>query len=161
MAGAAKGAFCHRRPLPILGTMEPVTPAVKEFIETGPLAHVVTLNRDGTPHVSLAWAGFEGDELVFATFNDQPKLRNLRKDPRVTVSFQAHESGGELLHPYLVVRGRASVTEGGALDVMDRLAPHYIGPGAVFPMRDAPAGFVTRITVEKVYGVGSWKDPVG
>ncbi len=130
-------------------------------MESGPLAHVVTLNHDGTPHVSMAWAGLDGDELVFATFSDQLKLRNLRRDPRVTVSFQANESGGELLHPYLVVRGRATVTEGDALAVMDRLAPLYLGPGAVFPMRDAPDGFVTRIGIEKIYGVGSWRDDAG
>jgi len=145
----------------ILGGMAIVTPAAREFLETGPLGHVITLNEEGTPHVSLAWAGFEGDELVFATFNDQPKLRNLRRDPRVTVSFQAHESGGEFLHPYLVVRGQARVTEGGALAVMDRLAPLYIGPGAEFPMRDAPDGFVTRVAIEKIYGVGSWREKNG
>jgi hypothetical protein len=32
--------------------------SVREFLATGPLAHVVTLGPDGTPHVSLAWAGF-------------------------------------------------------------------------------------------------------
>lgn len=138
--------------------MEIVTPAAREFLETGLLGHVVTLNRDGTPHVSLVWAGLEGDELVFATFTDQLKLRNVRRDPRITVSFQAHESGGEFLHPYLVIRGQARVSEGGALAVMDRLAPLYMGAGAEFPMRDAPAGFVTRVTIEKIYGVGSWRE---
>jgi predicted pyridoxine 5'-phosphate oxidase superfamily flavin-nucleotide-binding protein len=67
----------------------PTIPAsVREFLATGPLAHVVTLGPDGTPHVSLAWAGFDGDELVFATFSnpDQHKLRNLRRDPRVTLA---------------------------------------------------------------------------
>ena len=67
----------------------PTIPAsVREFLATGPLAHVVTLGPDGTPHVSLAWAGFDGDELVFATFfnPDQYKLRNLRRDPRVTLA---------------------------------------------------------------------------
>jgi PPOX class probable F420-dependent enzyme len=132
---------------------------VREFLATGPLAHVVTLGPDGTPHVSLAWAGVEGDELVFATFfnADQHKIRNLRRDGRVTVSFQANQHSGQGLHPYLVIRGRAIVTEGGALDVMDRLAEHYIGPGQQFPMREVPPGVVTRVAVEKIYGVGPWR----
>ena len=138
--------------------MPQITSAVRRFVESGLLGHVVTLGEDGTPQVTLAWAGFDGDELVFATFPDQTKLRNLRRDPRVTVSFQAHESGGELLHPYLVVRGRARVVEGGALEVMDRLAPGYLGPGARFPWREAPPGYVTRVEVEEIYGVGSWAD---
>lgn len=132
--------------------------SVREFLATGPLAHVVTLTPDGTPHVSLAWAGWDGDDLVFATFfPDQHKIRNLRRDPRVTVSFQANEHTGQGLHPYLVVRGRATIAEGGAMPVMDRLAEHYIGPGQKFPMRDVPDGAVIRVAVDRLYGVGPWQ----
>ena len=84
----------------------------------------MTLGPDGTPHVSLAWAGFDGDEVVFATFfNTDHKLQNLRRDPRVSLLlFEAHEHTGEGLHPYIgaLPRGRATLTEGGALEVMDR-----------------------------------------
>ncbi len=137
-----------------------IPPSVREFLATGPLAHVVTLAPDGTPHVSLAWAGFDGDEVVFATFfeTDQHKLRNLRRDPRVSLSFEAHEHTGEGLHPYIVIRGRATLTEGGALEVMDRLAEFYVGPGATFPLRDAPPGVVAHVAVEKIYGQGPWRD---
>lgn len=141
--------------------MAEITQAVRDFLATGPLGHVVTLEEDGTPHVTLAWAGFDEDELVFATFPDQHKLRNIRRDPRVTVSFEAPESGGEVLHPYLVVRGRGRVTEGGALELMDQLSEVYIGPGTKFPMRDVPEGFVTRITIDRIYGVGSWREEPG
>lgn len=139
--------------------MSTVPTSVREFLAAGLLAHVVTLAPDGTPHVSLAWAGVEGDEVVFATFfPDQHKIRNLRRDPRVTLSFQAKEHSGQGLHPYLVVRGRATVTEGGALAVMDRLAEAYIGPGQQFPMRNFPEGVVTRVAVEKIYGTGPWRE---
>lgn len=133
--------------------------SVREFLATGPLAHVVTLGPDGTPHVSLAWAGLEGDDLVFATFfnPDQHKIRNIRRNGRVTVSFQANEHSGEGLHPYLVITGRGTVTEGGALEVMDRLAEHYIGPGKQFPMRQVPPGVVTRVAIDKIYGMGPWR----
>jgi PPOX class probable F420-dependent enzyme len=138
--------------------MTAIPKSVHEFLATGPLAHVVTLGPDGTPHVSLAWAGFEGDDLVFATFfPDQHKIRNLRRNGHVTVSFQANEHTGQGLHPYLVVSGRAAVSEGGALPVMDRLAEFYIGPGQRFPMRDVPEGVVTRVAVDKIYGAGPWR----
>jgi PPOX class probable F420-dependent enzyme len=134
--------------------------SVRAFLETGPFAHVVTLGPDGTPHVTLAWAGLNGDELVFATFfnpGDQFKYRNITRDPRVTLSFEAKESGGEALWPYLVISGRARVTQGGAMDVMDRLAEYYIGPRARYPYRDMPEGVVTHVTIEKIYGQGPWR----
>ena len=141
-----------------MGAVAVVTEGAREFLKQGPLGHLVTLNPDGTPHVTLVWAGLEGDELVFASFFDQHKLDCLRHDPRVTVSFQANEHEGEGLHPYLVVRGTARITEGGALPVMDRLAETYIEPGAVFPMRDAPPGFVIHVEIERIYGLGPWKE---
>jgi len=133
--------------------------SVREFLATGPLASVVTIDPDGTPHVTLAWAGLDGDELVMATFFgvDQKKVTNLRRDPRVVLSFVAKEHTGAGLHPYLVVQGRARITEGGALDVMDSLAEYYIGPGAKFPMREVPAGLVYHVTVERIYGQGPWR----
>jgi PPOX class probable F420-dependent enzyme len=129
---------------------------VRDLLETGPLGHLVTLDPDGNPHVTLTWAGFDGDDLVLATFPDQFKLDCIRRDPRVTISFQAHENPGPGLHPYAVISGRGQVTEGGALAWMDHLAQYYIGPGERFPMRDVPPGFVTRVTVERIYGVGPW-----
>jgi PPOX class probable F420-dependent enzyme len=140
--------------------MVTIPPSVREFLETGPLAHVVTLDPDGTPHVTLAWAGFDGDEIVMATFflPEQKKLRNLRRDPRVVLSFQAKQHTGEGLHPYVVIQGRARLTEGGALEVMDRLAEFYLGPGQKYAVRDAPADIVVRVTVERIYGQGPWRE---
>lgn len=136
--------------------MVTITPEMLEFLATGPNGHLVTLDPNGTPHVTLTWAGFDGDELVFATFPDQHKLQNIRRDPRVAVSFEATEHSGPKLRPYLVVQGRARLTEGGALAVMDRLAEVYIGPGAKFGWRDAPPGYVAHVTIGRIYGVGPW-----
>jgi PPOX class probable F420-dependent enzyme len=140
--------------------MVTIPASVRDFLATGPFAHVVTLDPDGTPHVTLAWAGFDGDELVMATFFmlEQKKLRNLQRDPRVVVSFEAAEHTGEGLHPYVVIQGRARLTEGGAMEVMDHLAQYYIGPGQRYPMRDVPAGVVVHVTVERIYGQGPWLD---
>jgi PPOX class probable F420-dependent enzyme len=137
--------------------MATIPKGAREFLATGPLAHIVTLNPDGTPHVTLAWAGVDGDGLIWSSFSDQHKFDNLRRDSRITLSFQAHESGGEGLRPYLVIRGTATIEPGGALEVMDQLAEFYIGPGQQFPMRDVPAGLTVHVAVDKVYGIGSWR----
>ena len=143
--------------------MAVIPDAVREMLATGPLVHVATIDPDGTPHGTLSWAGFEGDEVVMATFFflDQRKLENLRRDPRVTLSFHAKEYEGHGLHPYAVIEGRARITEGGALEVMDRLAEHYLGPGQRYPMRDVPPGVVIHVTVDRVYGQGPWRDTPG
>ena len=59
-------------------------------------------------------------------------------------------------HPYLVAKGIARITAGGAMPVMNRLAEAYIGPGAVFPNRDMPDGFVIHVEVERIYGLSPW-----
>lgn len=143
--------------------MVTIPASVRDFLATGPLAHVVTLDPDGTPHVTLAWAGFDADELVMATFFmlGQKKLRNLRRDPRVVVSFEATEHAVEGLHPYVVIQGRARITEGGALEVMDHLAQYYLGPGQRYPMRDVPQGVVVHVAVERIYGQGPWAEEDG
>jgi PPOX class probable F420-dependent enzyme len=139
--------------------MDTLPQPLRQLLATGPLANVTTIDPDGTPHVTLAWVGFDGDELVMATFFalEQRKLQNLRRDPRVVVSVQAKEYSGQGLWPYAVIQGRVDrITEGGALDVMDRLAEHYIGPGQRYPMRDVPEGVVVHVTVDRVYGQGPW-----
>jgi PPOX class probable F420-dependent enzyme len=139
--------------------MDGISESLRQLLATGPLATVVTVDPDGTPHVTLSWAGFDGDEIVMATFFnlEQRKLNNLRRDPRVVLSFQAKEHSGEGLWPYAVVQGRVErITEGGALEVMDRLAEFYVGPGQRFPMRDVPDGVVIHVTIDRVYGQGPW-----
>jgi PPOX class probable F420-dependent enzyme len=139
--------------------MDKIPESLRQLLATGPLATVTTIDPDGTPHVTLAWTGFDGDELVMATFflPNQRKLQNMRRDPRVVVTVQAKEYSGQGLWPYAVIQGRVDrITEGGALDVMDRLAEYYIGPGQQYPMRDAPEGFVVHVTVDRVYGQGPW-----
>jgi PPOX class probable F420-dependent enzyme len=131
--------------------------AARTLLESDAVAHVVTLNGDGSPHVSAAWVGLEGDEIVLATIPAQRKLRNLRRDPRIAISIPSTNVNEWGLLEYLVVYGTARVTEGGAPEMLQRLAHTYLGPDVVFPpMPDPPPGFVTRIRPERFGGVGPW-----
>ena len=140
----------------------PLPEAARELLETDAVAHVVTIDEDGGPQVTAAWVGLDGDEIVLATLPEQRKLRNLRRDPRIALSVPSTTTNEWRLLEYLVVYGTARVTEGGAAEVLQRLAHTYIGPDAVFPnMSDPPPGFVTRITPERLGGVGPWNPPGG
>jgi PPOX class probable F420-dependent enzyme len=139
--------------------MARVPSSLRQLLETGSLVHMTTIDPDGMPHVTMAWAGVDGDEIVMATFFnlEQRKLSNVRRDPRVVLSVLAKEYQGQGLWPYAVVQGRVErITEGGALAVMDRLAEFYIGSGQQYPLRDAPDGVVVHVTIDRVYGQGPW-----
>jgi len=131
--------------------------AARALLESDAVATVVTIDEDGRPQVTAAWVGLDGDEIVIATMPDQRKLRNLRRDPRVAISVLSSTRNAWGLLEYLVVYGTALVTEGGAADKLQELAHTYLGPDVVFPnMPDPPPGFVTRITPERIGGVGPW-----
>lgn len=131
--------------------------AAKELLQSKALAHMSTIDPDGRPYVTCAWVGLEGDEIVLGTLFDQRKLQNLRRDPRVALSLQSERTNPMGLKEYLVVSGTAEVTEGGAPELLGRLAVTHLGSDVKFPpMDDPPPGYVTRITVEGIGGVGPW-----
>ena len=105
---------------------------VRQALTAGHLAHLVTLNQDGSPQVSLVWVGLDGDEIVCAHFNFYQKLKNIQHDARVALSM---ETGGKTngLDNYLVITGRARITEGGAPELLNQLAQIAIAPGATPP----------------------------
>jgi hypothetical protein len=75
----------------------------------------------------------------------------------VALSLEAGTQNEVGLTEYLVVHGWTRVTEGGASEQLQRLAHVYLGPGVEFPpMDDPPPGYITRIAVERVGGVGPW-----
>jgi PPOX class probable F420-dependent enzyme len=130
---------------------------IRALIEAGTLAHFVTLNRDGSPQVTLIWLGLDGDDLVAGHLDEHAKVKNVRRDPRVAVSLETSRKNSMGLIEYAVLYGEAHIEEGGAPELLRRLAKVYMGPGVKFPpMENPPAGFVTRIRVTKVAGVGPW-----
>jgi PPOX class probable F420-dependent enzyme len=133
----------------------------RAVIESGRLAHLVTINRDGSPHVTIVWVGIDGDEIVIGKLARDRKLANIDRDPRVSLSIEA-EGDQFGMQNYLVVEGTARIEEGGGPELLHDLAQRYIGPGTPFPpMPDPPAGFVIRITPTTVRGMGPWGTVLG
>ena len=117
----------------------------------------MTLNRDGSPQVSCVWVGLDGNEIVCGHLPRHRKVMNIERDPRVALSIEANGTNELGLKRYLVAYGEARITEGGAPELLQRLAATYLGPEVVFPpMPDPPPGYVTHITVNRVAGVGPW-----
>jgi hypothetical protein len=95
-----------------------------------------------------------------AHFGEYQKVKNVRRDPRVSLSIETEKVNDAGLTEYLVVHGTARVTEGGAAELLQRLAYVYIGPGVKFPPgENHPPGYITHITPTRYSGVGPWVAP--
>ncbi len=135
-------------------------PSARTVLTSGRLAHLVTVNEDGSPQVTCIWVGLDGDTIVSAHLSAaQRKLANVRRDPRVALSVETDVVNDWGLQEYLVVKGRAELVPGGAPELLQRLAHVYLGPDVTFPrMPDPPPGQVMRIAVTHVGGVGPWTE---
>jgi PPOX class probable F420-dependent enzyme len=132
---------------------------VREVLDGPHLAHVVTLNPDGSPQLSCVWVKTDGDDVVFGSLGPWRKLRNLERDPRIALSVEAPGTNAIGMREYLVLEGTATIEHGGAPELLQELARVYAGPDVRFPpMDDPPPGTVVRITVDKIGGVGPWTD---
>ena len=131
--------------------------SARAVLESAALAHLVTIDPDGRPQLSIVWVGLDGDEIVAGHLPEHRKVRNIRRDPRVALSIETPNRNSIGLNEYLIIHGNARITEGGAPELLQRLARTYLGPDVKFPpMDDPPPGYITHITVERVGGVGPW-----
>jgi PPOX class probable F420-dependent enzyme len=132
--------------------------SVRELIANAPLAHLTTLNSKGGPQVTVVWVGIENEEFVIGHLATHQKVKNIQRDARVALSMLGDKTNAQGLREYLVIYGNARVTEGGAVNLLQRLARGYLGPNADFPpaaMRNIQ-GYVTRITPTRLSGIGPW-----
>lgn len=133
--------------------------AARELIGSGANATLVTLNPDGSPQVTVVWVALEstpdGDELVSAHLAEYQKTRNIRRDPRVAVTVLAPAAPGQQT-PYLAISGTARIAEGGAPELLKKLAKTMLGSDEHFPPPNSPPGLLTRVRIDKVGGIGPW-----
>jgi PPOX class probable F420-dependent enzyme len=133
--------------------------AARDLIGSGADGTLVTINPDGSPQVSVVWFALQstpdGDELVTAHLKEHKKVRNVRQDPRVSVTIVAPPKPG-VLTDYLAITGTARIVEGGAPELLTELAEVMLGPRSGFPPQGSPAGYLTRISIDKIGGSGPW-----
>ena len=136
--------------------------ALRRALTAGRLAHLVTINPDGSPQVSVVWMGLDGNDIVIGHLMAGRKVTNIARDPRVALTVEASGANPVGMANYVIIHGTAHLVEGGAPELLQQLAEVYVGPGVRFPpMDDPPQGVVIHVTPERVGGVGPWADGGG
>lgn len=123
----------------------------RDLFDKKAFAHLATLMPDGRPQVTPVWCDLDGNRIVVNSAKGRQKDRNMRRDPRVTVTISDPDNP----YRYLEVRGRvAEITEQGADDHIDRLAKKYLGQDK-YPYRQPDeVRVVYRVEPEKFSFMG-------
>ncbi|MFI6565525.1 PPOX class F420-dependent oxidoreductase [Streptomyces sp. NPDC050534] len=104
---------------------DPVTLAapVRALLDGRNFASVATLGPDGAPQNSVVWIKREGDTVLFSSTDGRQKVRNLRRDPRVSLSVF------DLADPYtsVEIRGTAEILPDEGKRLPHELSHKYLG----------------------------------
>jgi PPOX class probable F420-dependent enzyme len=125
--------------------------AVRKLLDDPNPAVLATINPDGSPQTSVIWVGRDGDDLVISTAAGRRKDRNIRRDPRVSLSVYDQDDPEQ----YAEIRGTAVVTEDVGRKLAVRLGEEYEGPGGGQAFLDLPpevVRVVVRITPQHIAG---------
>jgi PPOX class probable F420-dependent enzyme len=128
-----------------------LTPNQRRLLEEPNLAHFVTLMKDGTPQSTPLWVDYDGEYVLINTAEGRQKPRNIRRDPRVTLSVVDRNAGGR----YVEIRGRVvDLIHDGAREHLTKLAQKYVGPDARSPAPPEEVRVIVKIEPLHVEGMG-------
>jgi PPOX class probable F420-dependent enzyme len=124
-----------------------LSPAVHALIDSPNFATVATLDPDGGPQTSVVWIGLDENDLVFSATQDRRKVRNLRRDPRVSVSIM--DAADPYRHAQL--RGTATITPDPSKTLRKTLSHKYLGEDSA-PEGPEVERVIVRVEVERAAG---------
>ncbi|MCR6481518.1 PPOX class F420-dependent oxidoreductase [Amycolatopsis sp. OK19-0408] len=120
---------------------------VRALIDGNNFATVATIDPDGAPQTSVIWIGLDGGDLVFSATEDRRKVRNLRRDPRLSVSIT--DAANPYRHTQL--RGTATITPDPGKTLPKTLSHKYLRQDPPAESADTER-VIVRLHVEKVAG---------
>ena len=121
---------------------------VLALLEGKNFASLVTLMKDGSPHVAPTWIDHQGDFILINTAKGRVKEKNVINDPRVAISIYDEEN------PYhmATIRGKVvDITTNGADEHIDKLAKRYLGLDKYPGRAPGEQRILLKIAAEKVY----------
>jgi PPOX class probable F420-dependent enzyme len=128
-----------------------LTDQQKKFFTGKNFAHIATTNKDGSPQVTPVWIDFDGTYIIVNSEQKRLKVRNLKRDPRVSLSVCDAENP----YSYIGVKGRVvEITTTGGFEGIDKLAQQYIGQEKYPWNKPDDVRVVIKIEPEKASGQG-------
>ncbi|MFI7116986.1 PPOX class F420-dependent oxidoreductase [Amycolatopsis sp. NPDC049868] len=120
---------------------------VRELVDGKNFATVATLDADGGPQTSIVWVGIDDGDLVFSATEDRLKVRNLRRDPRASVSITDAENP----YRHTQLRGTVTITPDPGKTLPKTLSHKYLGQD---PPPEGPEveRVIVRLQVERIAG---------
>jgi PPOX class probable F420-dependent enzyme len=128
--------------------MASLNDTVKSIVDGKNFATVATLNPDGSPQTSPVWITRDGDDLLISTVAGRLKERNLRRDPRASVTVFDHDNP----YNYFEARGTVTFTEEGGFKLINDLSHKYKGTDYTGDEGTDNVRVVIRLTPEKLTG---------
>jgi PPOX class probable F420-dependent enzyme len=126
--------------------MSALTDKHLELLRGKNFAVVATVRKDGSPQTSVVWIDTDGENVVFNTTNARAKGRNLRKDPRVSVTIWDNADP----YRYVEVEGTAELDENGAGEHINDLSHKYEGKDFDTPTNRV----IVRVRPDRVHDYG-------
>ncbi|MEU6193484.1 PPOX class F420-dependent oxidoreductase [Streptomyces sp. NPDC047061] len=118
---------------------------LRALLDARNFASVATLGPDGAPHNSVVWIKREGDTVLFSSTGGRQKVRNLRRDPRISLTVF------DLANPYhsAEIRGTAEILPDEDKRLPHELSRKYLGidPPAE---RDDETRLIIRVVPRRV-----------
>ena len=121
---------------------------VKKILQDKTHGHIITFNPKGTLQVTLVWLDVDGDDVVFNTAEGRVKPRNLRNNARIVISAQDPNNP----RSYMVFYGKATVTEAGADEHIDKLAMKFMGVDTYPFRKPGEVRLIVRTAVDRIGG---------
>jgi PPOX class probable F420-dependent enzyme len=112
---------------------------------------VVTLRADGSPHSTPVWIDTDGENVLFNTSMSRAKARHIERDPRVAITVLPSD---DLQAGYVTVYGRATMSEEGGKEHIDKLANKYLGVDEYPWLQPGERRVIVTIHPEKVDAQG-------
>jgi PPOX class probable F420-dependent enzyme len=122
-----------------------------DLLKKPAFASLGTIMRDGSPQVTPVWVDFDGKHVRVNSALGRMKDKNMRRDPRVSLSIQDPENP----YRYLEIRGKVEeITQNGADDHINKLSQKYLGKPEYPFRKPGEVRVVYKIVPQKINSMG-------